>query len=343
MNPDLLQQYIAKPSTLNKKSLFVLNELTEQFPYCQTVQILFVKNLHNLNHFQYSSRLKLGAAYATDRKVLHDLINSINHEEEEVLVNTLEAVNDTPITSVSPEETAKEIIESIITKIAAEQKIEPPILTAAEIVEARLAEINKAHHIENLLVTESEKETIAIIPAVDYKIDEPIIAEPLIKEKIVVEEKKEVEQEEIDDEVVEEVKTADKNEFHSFSEWLKNKKESATTVVEEKKTEEKTLINSQPKPVIQKNESKPYQDLIERFIETEPRIQPTKGTFYSPVNMARQSAVDNDDIISETLAKIYYQQGNLQKALNMYEKLSLKYPEKIIFFAAQIETIKKSL
>jgi hypothetical protein len=84
-------------------------------------------------------------------------------------------------------------------------------------------------------------------------------------------------------------------------------------------------------------------DIIDNFIKQEPRITPSKSTFYSPINMARKSVQEPEDIVSETLAKIYAAQGNFEKAISFYEKLSLKFPEKSAYFAALIEDLKQKL
>ena len=59
--------------------------------------------------------------------------------------------------------------------------------------------------------------------------------------------------------------------------------------------------------------------------------------------MAKKSVVEPEDLITETLANIYAQQGNFQKAIHFYEKLSLKFPEKSRYFAALIKELENKL
>ena len=83
-------------------------------------------------------------------------------------------------------------------------------------------------------------------------------------------------------------------------------------------------------------------ELIDKFIAENPSITKPKAEFYNPISVAQNSITDKGDIVSETLAKIYEKQGYFEKAISIYEKLSLNNPEKSVYFAAQIERLKES-
>jgi tetratricopeptide (TPR) repeat protein len=104
--------------------------------------------------------------------------------------------------------------------------------------------------------------------------------------------------------------------------------------IEEEK-QRKEAEQQQPKKLTRK-------ELIDKFILENPSISRPKAEFYNPISVAQNSIIDQENIVSETLAKIYEKQGYFDKAISIYEKLGLKYPEKSRYFAAQIERIKES-
>ncbi len=58
------------------------------------------------------------------------------------------------------------------------------------------------------------------------------------------------------------------------------------------------------------------------------------------INIAEDRVVETESLMTETLARIYIEQKNYSKAIQSYQILSLKYPEKSSLFADQIQAIK---
>ncbi len=84
-------------------------------------------------------------------------------------------------------------------------------------------------------------------------------------------------------------------------------------------------------------------EVIEKFIREEPMIQPLQAEKLDLENKARKSSEDQHTLVTETLAKIYVEQGLYPKAIEVYKKLVLKYPEKNAYFAARITELEKKL
>ena len=120
-----------------------------------------------------------------------------------------------------------------------------------------------------------------------------------------------------------------------FSDWLSIEASSSPMdppAIGER-TEPVTMAPSLPssKPSLPKLDPK---DLIDRFIQTETPPPARKTEFFTPQSAAKKSLDDSAGLVSETLARIYEKQGNFQKAMDAYNKLALKYPEKSAYFAA---------
>ncbi|MES2382239.1 MAG: hypothetical protein V4538_14430 [Bacteroidota bacterium] len=101
------------------------------------------------------------------------------------------------------------------------------------------------------------------------------------------------------------------------------------------------LDNQEKEPVIKIPQPKmEVESILEKFMRENPSITRPKAEFFNPVNVAKLSIEEKDEIVSETLASIYLKQGLVKKAISTYEKLSLIYPHKIAYFAALIKQLK---
>ncbi len=83
--------------------------------------------------------------------------------------------------------------------------------------------------------------------------------------------------------------------------------------------------------------------IIERFVLEEPQIKPPSGDKLGSENKAKRSAEDQDELITETLARIYTDQMLYAKAIATYRKLMLKLPEKSTYFAGQITLLQQKI
>jgi hypothetical protein len=81
-------------------------------------------------------------------------------------------------------------------------------------------------------------------------------------------------------------------------------------------------------------------ELIDQFIEKNPKLVP-KEDQGRRIDLSASVKLDKNELMTETLAKVYLEQKKYKKAIQAYKILSLKYPEKSSFFADRIKAVKK--
>ncbi len=115
-----------------------------------------------------------------------------------------------------------------------------------------------------------------------------------------------------------------KDQKLSFLDWIQFTEENQITSHKNYEKEE---------PLIEKL------NIINRFIGANPQIPPLGKT--ETIDSAVKQEFNSEELMTETLAKVLVKQKKYKKAISAYKILSLKYPEKNVFFTWQIQEIKK--
>lgn len=297
------QQYIHwlnNPYQLSDEDSDTVKNVLGEYPYLQSARALYLKTLHQQRSFLYNNELKKTAAYTTDRDVLFDFIIS----EEFITYKPLQIesveVFEADYVEKKPEPTLDETIEK-------------RVLETLVYIENPAKETKLIHKIDQISKSKSEARRKKEEPKVDEEAQQ-------LEEKL-------------------EVGTPldfSENDKFSFTEWLKLTSAQPIERAEEEFLNTKEVFE-QETPIDEKQKKL---DLINKFIETNPKITPSKNSPTPPVNID----VNDDDepfYMTETLARIYLEQKKFQKAIQAYEILILKYPEKSSLFANRITDIKK--
>ena len=116
-----------------------------------------------------------------------------------------------------------------------------------------------------------------------------------------------------------------------------NKKESITNF---DKKERKQFINWLNSIEHNENESSSAFESSEKKITSLKNLNNFENSKGKQDDTLNNQFFDGKILMTETLAKLYSKQGNIQKAVEAYKILSLKYPKKSIYFANQINKIK---
>ncbi|MCX7551824.1 hypothetical protein [Xanthomarina sp. F2636L] len=306
MNQETFIEILQNPQNTTHENTSALSAITKEFPYFQSARALYLKGLKNIGSFKYNQELKTTAAYTADRSILFDFITS-----EEFLQNKISQfikLNTAHLKDITVD------IEDI--------------------------SVNKNVTIDDTLNKQIEDTTGVLDPNLFHpKVKKEEIANFNLNENIETLNKKAPQDKSSPDSILQLGKPLqfNQNETHSFNEWLKltRFKPIERFDSDEKNTKETNISMDDS----QSDRNKKF-DLIDRFISKNPKLKPQQHTSNN-ANIAEEQMIQTESLMTETLARIYVEQKNYKKAIQSYNILSLKYPEKSGFFADQIKAIKK--
>lgn len=285
---------------LSPKQTRALEDIIAEYPYFQAARALHLKGLKNLDSYKYNDTLKVTAAHTTDREVLFDYITTKTFNQKAITADTT-------------------------SKVQKNEKVEEIEISSEEIVATTETQVFLGEIEEKSPLPQNLKDAEQILdPALFETKDE---VEPNV-------------QEEIEHEVENNIETKEalqlgkplaftKQERHSFAEWLQLT--APKPIVREKKEETKEKKKTSKK-------DKKFA-LLDKFIAKKPKITPSKEVD-SKVDIEASTRIDKNQLMTETLAKVYLEQKKYKKAIQAYKIMSLKYPEKSGFFADQIQKVK---
>ena len=307
--------YIKNPNSLEKNSVKELQKLVNDFPYFQSAHLLLSLASKKWDASVYQKSLKKTAIVVTNRSHLFNLIQQFE------ISNTV----------IEDSDHQRLVVEEVLEPIDSTKELN--ILKATELlIENSDSEISETEfqqktkpNAEEVLENEIAKQVVGAI------VEKQMLN--LSDTQLVFNQNKEPE---------------------NFTDWLRliqksNKQLSGENIFDtniENNTDIKTRLEKS-KIITQEsalNKKLKNLALIDKIIENSPGQIKIKDDqkFYSPEHNAKESLLENEHLVSETLAKIYALQGSVNKAVRAYEILSLKFPQKSAYFASLIQKLKNN-
>ena len=302
---------------------------------------------------------KAHEAYIPPAPPKEEVVAPVAVEEQEVEIPAVLHSQPVPVAHVAPpvpevaieaEETVSEAIEPVYTFRQSPPVYAEPIISHAS--EAENAEdiiippvYETTHTSSPEIYIADIKETLAVAPAPEpaaeppaevaapaqYETvfepsDDPLIF-PIYTRDYFLQQGEKIPEEipQVDELKIEAIEDEDKSLMvvMSFSEWLLHFKSSSEKQKEETK-DQKALRSMWQKEKLAAAIEEENEEIPENVFE-----------------MAVNSISKEDGLLSETLAEIYIKQGKYDKAVEMYRKLSLRNPQKSIYFARKIDEALK--
>lgn len=306
MNRNDFLNMIEDTVPVSRQMIGEVYELIDIFPYFQSAHLLLLKGLYSNADVKFDNQLRNSAIHVGDREVLYWLLKTKNTSDTDKIDIRLDSDLKKEIVS----DTHQTVIESAKNSEYLIDEIEKDF-DETKFIENQDAHGQKPDH-SIMIATEPdniESEGVIFLPDEDISPsdDKVFFMDPGFA-------------------------------FPDRSDLLELDldKDNTSLLAEEE-------ISLEDQDQLEKNSKKLLEsELIDKFIIANPRIEPQKDKSYVPDDdISKPYVEETGGLVTETLAKIYINQGYYSRAMDIYEKLSLKFPEKSSYFASQIENVKE--
>ena len=380
MNAELFSYYLIDTSKLRDIGYQDLENLTGRFPYCQNLHFLVAKKAHAEDHPDFERWLDKAATYSTDRAYLYQLLHEVDFQKDYIfegekfdlgeIAPKQESIAPTEIKVENKTVEEKELepiaiekdyfeMENVIATaipiaaiattipsqstdnqtISDDDEYEKPLMTLSDLMQqsetenvkeeeeelmtfADLMQEEKKVEVEKVIIEEEEEELMTFEqllqqnePLLDHiEVEKAVLVESVIS-KIEEDKPKKI------------LKPTPKS---AFSSWQKKAEPSDNTSIGETLSHGEEILKVKEK--IEKR--------MESDEDKKKRKEAKKSKKQEGMSFIDKSLIPNENIATETLAKILALQGRKDEAIVMFEKLKLQIPEKSSFFALEIEKLK---
>jgi tetratricopeptide (TPR) repeat protein len=288
--------------------------LNTNFPYCQTASLLLAKANFQKGDMFANQKIKKAALYSASRERLKELIDQ-NFFFQKRISHTLNKAD------IDNSQIEINVIKKDSDSVGISVAEEKPVSQKEKELQALRDDITEV--LKNLKNIETE-----------LKIREPNVSKENPLKSFYSESAESLKEEKKEENIIE--KETKKVYIHdrNFGKTVKLTTESPLEIYLKNRAKSETEIV--PLEV--------QQEIIQNFLKSKPTINRFSNTTDTQPNkdLSKTSTIGTEDLVSETLANILLKQGKIKKAIEAFEKLKLKYPEKSTYFAARIQQIKDS-
>ncbi len=280
-----------------------LENLAHEYPYFAAAQYILLARLNDTDHNRHQAQLQKSILYYHDPLAFDHFIN-----KEDYSIDFIELAPEEKLIPQASETTIEEISgPNVIESFGGSDEIQ---------LETEIPSGDIETHVED---EKENNETVLDRPVSEVNV-EPVVPEPLPQEEKTPVPLLKIEESQPDTGLVfEPYHTVD----YFASQGIKLSQEEATRDKFGKQLKSFTEWLKTMKKVPVAAEAKPLDAGSEQKVE----------------NLAAHS-VEGEEVYTETMAEVWVQQGNKEKAKEVYNKLSLLNPSKRAYFAAKIDSLK---